>query len=646
MRATRRLAAILAADVVGYSRLMGADEEGTLDRLKAHRQELVDPKIEEHRGRIVKTTGDGLLVEFASAVDAVRCAAEIQRGMLDRDAVTSAYRRIVFRIGINAGDIIIDGGDIFGDGVNIAARLEGLAEPGGVYVSAAVHDQVRDKLAYSFEDLGEKTVKNIARPVRVHALSARAVATLPAIALPRRSRSAPLGLAARVAGLLGGGRRARSHSASPVDTEATDGAVPTASNADSGAAAIVPKPPALSIVVLPLTNLSNDPEHEYFVDGITDDLTTDLSRISGSFVIARNTAFTYKGKSVDVKQLGRMLNVRYVLEGSVRRAGEQVSVNVQLIDAGSGAHAWASRFETDRASLPEARDEITGRLARTLNVELLSAAGRRIEQDRLADPDARDLVMRGWALYYRPYSAAARDEARRAFEKALALDPESVDARVGIARILVSNLADGWSRAPAQEADQAEQLLQEALERDMNRADAHAAMGLLRRVQNRLTESRIEYEAAIAFDRNDAQALRGMALTLLHLGEPEAAIPHVEKSIRLNPHDPNIHVAYRVLGSCHALLLQLDEAIEVLRKARAASPKLYFVYVHLAGALGLRGDIDEAKAMLAEGIKLNPELNSIARLRASVPYLTYPKYLALREKTLEVGLRLAGMQDV
>jgi adenylate cyclase len=320
MAATRRLAAILAADVAGYSRLMGADEEGTLERLKLLQRELIDPKIAEHHGRIVKTTGDGVLVEFASVLDAVRCAVETQRTMLDRDADVAEDRSIKFRIGVNLGDIIAEGSDIFGDGVNVAARLEGLAEPGGVCISRMVRDQIRDKLAYPFEDLGEQTVKNIARPVRAYALSAAAVAALP-------STSVPKGAGDMLA---------------PVTV------------------------PPLSIVVLPFANLSNDPEQEYFADGITEDLTTDLSRIADSFVISRNTAFTYKGKSADVREVARELGVRYVLQGSVRRTGDLVRVNVQLVDAESGAHLWADRFDTSRANLDQAQDEITGRLAHTL----------------------------------------------------------------------------------------------------------------------------------------------------------------------------------------------------------------------------------------------------------------------------------------
>ena len=382
----RPLAAILAADVAGYSRLMGADEEGTLDRLMAHRRQLVDPKVAEYRGRIVKTTGDGVLVEFPSVVDAVRGAVEIQRAMVDSNAGLPDARRIAFRIGINLGDIIADGRDIYGDGVNIAARLEALAEPGGICISRVVRDQIRDKLSYPFEDMGEQTVKNIARPVRAYLLSAAAVAALPAVTPSARPRSAR--------------RRAKPRRGAP----------------------------RLSIVVLPFTNLSNEPDQEYFADGITDDLTSDLSRIAGSFVIARTTAFTYKGKPVDVRQIGRELGVHYVLEGSVRRLGDRVQVNVQLIEAESGAHAWADRFDTDQRDVAEAQSEIIGRLARSLNFELLRDAGRRIDEEKAADPDARDRVMRAWASVLRT-GFPRKPKGSRAGIRAGARDRSGLDRR-------------------------------------------------------------------------------------------------------------------------------------------------------------------------------------------------------------------------
>jgi len=598
MASTRRLAAILAADVAGYSRLMAADEEGTHERLQAHLRELVDPKIKEHRGRIVKSTGDGLLAEFSSVVDAVRCAVKTQRAMIDRNADTPEDKRIIFRIGVNLGDVIVEPEDIFGDGVNIAARLEALAEPGGICISRVVRDQVRDRLDYKFEDMGEQEVKNIARPVRVYALRREAIAGLPG----------PM---------------------TPPSTSISQPAVP----------------PRMSIVVLPFMNLSDDTEQQYFADGITEDLTTDLSRVPGSFVIARNTAFTYKGQPVDVKKVSRELGVRYVLEGSVRRVGDQVRVNVQLVDGQSGAHLWADRFDTDRANLAQAQDEITGRLARTLNLELVEASVRRSEQERAADPDARDLVMRGWALSNRMASAATREEARRAFERALDIDPESVDARIGLGEVLISGEdMEGGSNSVHPNVTRAEQLLFEVLERDPKRSRAHLVMGLIRRWQGRLSDSKIELEAAIALDPNQASGHRQLGVTLMFLGQPEAAIPQLEKSTRLSPHDPFIALNYNALGRCHLFMGHVDQAIDLLRKARATSPRYYFIHLNLAAALGLRGDLNEARAALAEGVKLRPELNSLARLRATV-VSNNVEYLRFREKTTEVGLRKAGMPE-
>jgi TolB-like protein/Flp pilus assembly protein TadD len=610
--AIRHLAAILAADVAGYSRLMGADEEGTLNRLKAHRRELVDPKITEHHGRIVKTTGDGMLVEFSSVVDAVRCAAEIQRAMLDRNAETSEDKRIVFRIGVNLGDVIADGGDIYGDGVNIAARLEALAEPGGLCISRTVHDQVLDKLPYAFDDIGEQTLRNIARPVRVYALGRAAVAVLPSVtakAPPRATR-----------------RRATRRR----------------------------ELPRLSIVVLPFTNLSNDPDQEYFADGITDDLTTDLSRISDNFVISRNTAFTYKGKPTDTKQIGRELGVRYVLEGSVRRTGDQVRVNAQLIDTESGAHLWADRFDTDRANLAEAQSEITGRLAWALNIELLSDASRRIERENAVNPDARDLVMRGWASWYRPASLANGQEALRAFERALEIDPRSSDAKIGIARVLVGTLAYQWNStsyqddAVQQDEVRAERLLLEAVESDSNQSMAYAVIGLLRRMQSRLSESRIAFEKATTLDPNFEWANMQLGWTLLFLGGPDDAIARGQKSLRLSPRDPNISNIFQLLGWCHLVTSQVDEAINLFIKARTASPRNWVFSYGLAGALALNGDLDGARAAIAESLKLKPEINSLAQWYAYLPWTSKtsaPQFWALQDKTLDEGLRRIGFSE-
>jgi TolB-like protein/class 3 adenylate cyclase/Tfp pilus assembly protein PilF len=594
---TRRLAAILAADVEGYSRLMGADEEGTHERLKAHLGELVEPKISEHRGRIVKNTGDGFLAEFPSVVDAVRCAVEIQHGMADREPEMSEERRIKFRIGINLGDVIAEEHDIFGDGVNVAARLEGLAEPGGICVSRMVRDNVRDKLDLAFEDTGEQSVKNIARPVRVYAWRPEGTADVLTTGVSSVTSITP----------------------------------PTAA-------------PRLSIVVLPFKNLSDDREQEYFADGVTDDLTTDLSRISGSFVIAPNTAFTYKGKQVDVKQVGRELGVRYVLEGSVRRTGDQIRVNVQLIDAETGALLWADRFDTDRVNLPEAQDAFVGRIARTLDVELLEDAGRRIEQERTADPDARDLVMYGRALFYRPHSVATFQEAQRAFEQALEKDPGLVDAKIGIASVLLSKIAYAWSPFARQDLARAEQLLLEAIEQNANIAWARSMMGLLRRLQDRAEQSLSEWETAVALDRNNASALRQCGVTLMHLGRPEEAIPIIEKGIRLSPYDAGTPGVYQVLGLCHLLLGHVETAIDLFQKSLAGNNRLYYTHMSLAAALGLKDDLVEARVALAEALRLRPDINSVALLGASFPY-SNPQYRALLEKMVNPGLRKAGLPE-
>jgi adenylate cyclase len=349
---TRRLAAILAADVAGYSRLMGADEEGTHERLKAHLGELVNPKINEHRGRVVKNTGDGFLAEFSSVVEAVKCAVEVQQGMAKRNVAAPPERWINFRVGINLGDVIVEEHDIFGDGVNVAARLEALADPGGICISRVVRDQIRDKLPHAVEDRGEQSVKNIGRPVRVYMLRPEAAADPAAARVPifsqRRRPSVVVAIVTATAAALviavvawWGWLAIRSSSTPPAEFAATA----TTSITHPFAA------PRLSIVVLPFVNLSNDPKQQYFADGITEDLTTDLSRIAGMFVISRNTAFTYRNKAVGTKQIGRELGVRYVLEGSVRRSGDQIRVNAQLIDAETDAHLWAEQFDREMGDL-------------------------------------------------------------------------------------------------------------------------------------------------------------------------------------------------------------------------------------------------------------------------------------------------------
>ncbi len=482
--------------------------------------------------------------------------------------------------------------------------MEALAEPGGFCISRTVRDQVRDKLPYAFEDMGEPTLRNIARPVRVYALSVAAIAALPLAIAPARPRAT---------------RRRASRRR---------------------------ELPRLSIVVLPFSNLSNDPDQEYFADGITDDLTSDLSRISGSFVIARTTAFIYKGKPIDVKQIGHELGVRYVLEGSVRRAGDKIQVNVQLIDATTGAHLWADRFDTERANLAAAQTQITGRLAQTLGVELIRAEERSIEADTVS-PDARDLIMRGWAWSYKPKSPETLQQRQRFFEQALEIDPRSVDARIGIAKTLIEKIVDGIHSSAPQDMARAEQLLLEALEHDPNRSAAYEAMGFLRRVQGgRLSESRLEHETALALDPNNLSAVRQLGWTLLHLGEPDAAIAQGEKALRLSPRDPRVWSIYGLIGWCHLVSNRVDEAIDFLMKSRAINPRVWWVHYGLAGALGLKGNLEEGKTALAESLKLRPEINSLAQYYAIRPWQSSPQYYALEDKTAIEGLRRIGFAEI
>src|SRR6516162_6152162 len=472
MSQTRRLAAILAADVAGYSRLMGADEEGTHERLRAHLRQLVEPKIEEHRGHIVKNIGDGLLAEFASVVDAVRCAAEIQHGMIDREPTVPDERRIRFRIGINLGDVIAEDDDIFGDGVNVAARLEALAEPGGICVSGMVHDQIRDKLPYLFADRGEQSVKNIARPIRVYALRLEdRLASSETIATPRHPVTGiAIGLAAIVALVIAAGAwwlwPATKSSPPPAMAASTSIAQPLTT-------------PRLSIVVLPFANLSSDPEQQYFADGITEDVTTDLSRIENSFVISRNTAFTYRTKPVDTKQIGRELGVRYVLEGSVRRSGYKVRVNAQLIDAEIDAHLWAEQFDGDVGDLFALQNEITSRIAIALNLELTSREAARPTDNA----DALDFILRGRASYWKGSTRDQVAETLGLYEHALAPDPHSVEAQSQVANMLAIRAGNGWTDSAAADLRRAEDLVENALAAAPGDYFAHHAKGSVLRLQ-------------------------------------------------------------------------------------------------------------------------------------------------------------------
>ena len=598
MTATRRLAAILAADVAGYSRLMGADEEGTLERLKALRRELLDPKIAEHHGRIVKTTGDGMLVEFASVVDAVRCAVEVQQAMPERDTGVAADRRIELRIGINLGDVIVEGDDLYGDGVNIAARIEALADAGGVFVSNTVHDQVRDRLPFVFEDLGEQQVKNIARPVRVYAFRPNAVADLPA---PSVLPIPPISEAAAT--------------------------------------------PRLSIVVLPFANLSGDPDQQYFADGITEDLTTDLSRLADMFVISRNTAFTYRNKPVDTKQIGRELGVRYVLEGSVRRSSNRLRVNAQLIDTETDGHVWAERFENDTSDLFAVQDEITSRIAIALNLELVTAeVGRTAEH-----PDALDYILRGRALMNKTNARDNYAAAISLFERALAFDPNSVEAQSLLARALVGRVFEDMTSSRAADIEYAEEMVERALAQFPNHPQARYAKGQLLRWRHRFDEAIVEYETSLAFDRNFLNAYVYIARCKLLTGSVGEAIRLYQQAIRLSPRDPNISVVYWGIGEAHLLQSRIDDSILWFEKARSANPAFGRNHASLAAAYALKGDTERAGFELSEARRLSGDnrYSSIAGLQASGIGIFFgvATIRSLYETTYFAGLRKAGLPE-
>jgi len=590
-RVDRRLAAILAADVAGYSRLMEADEEGTLARLLSLRREVTDPAIAAHRGRIVKTIGDGLLVEFVSAVDAVRCADEVQRAMAERNAAVAADQRITFRIGIHQGDIIVEDGDIFGDGVNIAARLEALAEPGGICVSARVQEDSAGRLDLGFRDLGEQQLKNIARPVRAYASG--------------------------MAGVRWAGPSA-------------------------------PSAPRLSIVVLPFANLSNDPEQEYFVDALTEDLTADLSRIEGMFVIAYGTACTFKGKAAGAKRIGHELGVRYVLEGSVRKFGPRVRVNAQLIDAETAAHVWAELFDRDADDLFEAQDEIAGRIAVELNLNLLAAEAAKPTKNSTA----LDYLLQARVASMGSASAERYAQAIGLLEQALALDPQSVLIRSRLAQQLTARVMAAMP-ADAADIERARALAEGALAASPRDPLAHYARAQVLRALGHWQEAASDYEACIAGNRNFATAYAHLAQCRMLSGAIDEAIPLAERAIRLSPRDPNIGDVYIRIGIAHLLQSRHDEAIAWLERARAAAPAGVPPRVWLAAAYGLAGNHDQATSELAQarGLPTGDRYSTLGRLRAAGYHPTapenwgVPKIRALFEATFFAGLRKAGMTE-
>jgi adenylate cyclase len=595
MSETRKLAAILVADIVGYSRLASADEERTLARVRGLRSDLIDPVIAAHHGRIVKRTGDGAIIEFRSVVDAVRCAIEVQNGLVERNAGVSEDRRIEYRVGIHLGDVVEESdGDLMGDGINIAARLEGVAKPGAICLSEQAYWQVKGRLDLKVTDLGTTQLKNIAEPIHVYSLEVGQ----PALAKPitkvlekRRSLLVPLAIAIvalfAIAGgawyLVGANRTASIASKAP------------------GQAA------HLSIVVLPFTNLSGDPAQDYYADGITENLTTELSRIKGSFVIARNTAFTYKGKGVDAKEIGKELGVRYVLEGSVQRDQNRVRVNAQLVDAESGAHLWVDRFEEDAADLFKLQDQVVGRLANTLDFELTKAEAAK--GTRSTNPDATDLVMRGSAIRNEPGAFSSKDKmnaARSLYERALAVDPNNVEAMDGLAVTYMNEHLFGWGDPGTDYDTKILGPLDRALALDPDFVGSYIDKSAYLAESHRSDEALRVANAGLGVNPNITWLYMARAMAELDLGRFDEAKSDIQQGIRLSPRDPWMPVFHTFLGDAEIGADRPEAAIVEYRKALDTGDHTFWAYANLAAAYALSGKMDEAKPLVAETLRVNP----------------------------------------
>jgi TolB-like protein/class 3 adenylate cyclase/tetratricopeptide (TPR) repeat protein len=622
---------IFAADVADYSRLMGLDEVGTLRTLQAYRA-ILDRLIVAHHGRIFNTAGDSVMADFASPVDAVECAVAVQEAIDKENADRAVGEQMRFRIGVHLGDVIVEGANLFGDGVNIAARLEALAEPGGICLSGAVRDQIGARLPVAFTPLGDQRVKNIAQPVRAFRVARVSGGRSTTVAVPSAAFSVRTRLVAAAAAILiavgGGGWWLWSgrHAGPAVS------AVPSPEQQFSA--------PRLSIVVLPFANLSNDPEQEYFADGITDDLTTDVSRIQGSLVIARNTAFNYKGKPIDAKQIGRELGVRYVLEGSVQRSGKQVRINTQLIDTETGAHLWAERFDRDIGDLFALQNEITARIASALQGQLFIAESRRPTDN----PDAVEYILRGRAMLTNPISRENYDKAEGYFEQALALDPHSVDAAAWLAVALTVRVTDELSDHPDADLQRAERLAGQALAAAPNSAPAHYAKAQVLRAQSRFKEAIPEYETAIALDPSRVPAYAHVGWCKFLTGSVDEALPYFEHAIRLNPSGPGIAPWYGRMGVIQLLGSRIDEAVASLEKASSENARLPFVHAYLAAAYAVKGQSERAHAELAEAQSLGNAYSSLANVEKS-SWFDNPKIRALAEATYFPGLRKAGLPE-
>ena len=585
MPPVRRLIAILAADVAGYSRLMGADEEGTHERVQAHFAELVHPKIKEYRGRVVKNTGDGLLAEFASVVDAVRCATEIQRGMRERNADIATPERIEFRIGINLGDVIAEEHDIFGDGVNVAARLEGLAEPGAICVSRVVRDQVRDKVDFAFEDLGEQNVKNIARPVRVYRIRDRA---------------------------------------SPTETLSPASPQP------------LPLPDKPSIAVLPFANMTGDPEQEFFSDGIAEDVITALSRYPSLFVIARNSCFTFKGRSLDVKQIGLELGVRYVLDGSLRKAANRIRVTAQLVEAETGRHVWAERYDRELSDIFTVQDEIT----EAVTVAIAPAIAKAEQQRAMRKPPES---LDAWAAYQRGLwhfnNVTAEDNvlAQKLFQRAIDLDPSFAGGYKGLG-VVLSNEADyKGGHGLSESLRSAEVLARRAVALDGADAEARALLATALRRRGDHEGSLAEATEALRISPNLAGAHAAVGASLISSGRLKEGIAALEKSVRLDPSRSAVRL--NQIASAMYCTREYEAAIEAATRVIRSYPNYPNPYRWLAAALGQLGRTEQAKHALEEAIAIAPASFDMY-VKERVPWRRPEEHAHMLE-----GLRKAGLPE-
>ena len=592
MGETRKLAAILVSDVVGYSRLAGADEDRILARLRALRSDLIDPTISVHRGRVVKRTGDGAIVEFRSVVDAVNCAIEVQRAMVERNAEVARDKRIEFRIGIHLGDVVEEtDGDLMGDGVNIAARLESVAKPGAICLSEDAYRQVKGRLDLAVTDLGPTQLKNIVEPMRVYSLEVVAPAHAKPTAAPTQEKSAP---------------------------------------------------PRLSMVVLPFANIGGDPEQEHFVDGVTESLTTDLSRIRHAIVIGRNTAFTYKGKPVDLKQIGRELNVRYVLEGSVQRGGNRMRVNVQLIDAETGHHLWAERFDKPLTDLFDMQDEIVARLANALNTELVAAEARRAEQ--APNPDSMDLYFQGLAWFNKGVTRDNLAQAQSFFDRALATDPGNVDALIGSARADAVEGANFFVTGPMAAFTAAEAKLAKALSSVPDHALGHLYLGFVDIMTKRAAEGIAKCEHVLELDRNLAAAHASIGLGKVFIGRAEETEAHIFEALRLSPRDTMAYAWMTQAGIAKNLLGLWEQAVAWFRRAIEANRNYPHQYFAMSAALAQLGRLDEAHSAINAGLALNPTF-AVSRFRANLAARCEDQRFLVQLEPILEGMRKAGLPE-